>query len=86
MSNDLMMIFFVRTKGPHCKKYVLSQPQPWLSLGFILSLSAFPSNQWTTDGTKLKFHVLPATALSTFFTYVTAEGIGSSVHLTWSSS
>lgn len=57
MSNDLIMIFFIHTKSPYSKKCVLSQPQPWLSLGFILSLSAFPSNQRTTDGT-LRFHVL----------------------------
>lgn len=58
ISNDLIMIFFIHAKGPYSKKCILSQPQPWLSLGFILSLSVFPSNQRTTDGTALRFHIL----------------------------
>lgn len=47
------------------QKCVVSKPQHWLSLGFMLKWSIFPGNQWVTDRTKCMFHVFPANIFST---------------------
>lgn len=63
-----------------------SVPASALALTRIYTKPECISQQPANHRWHIKVSCTPAAALSTFFTYDTADGIGSSVHLIWSSS